>query len=151
MPSFTPGGNLAPSLRWSMLVEASCRCNVFQWQGLGDQSGSTKIWTEQLTERSLMKTCSRALRTSDWGKVSLSYRTTTLSKQPRQRRSGFGTSLWISLGGPDMNSIEHLWRDLKIAAQWQSPANLLERICEEEWENLPKYRCAKLVESYPRL
>jgi hypothetical protein len=26
----------------------------------------------------------------------------------------------------------------------------LERICREEWEILPKYRCVKLVESYPR-
>ena len=26
----------------------------------------------------------------------------------------------------------------------------LERICREEWEKLPKYRCAKLLASYPR-
>ena len=26
----------------------------------------------------------------------------------------------------------------------------LERICREEWEKLPKYRCAKLVVSYQR-
>ena len=26
----------------------------------------------------------------------------------------------------------------------------LERICREEWEKLFKYRCAKLVVSYPR-
>jgi hypothetical protein len=26
----------------------------------------------------------------------------------------------------------------------------LERICREEWEKLPKYRCAILVASYPR-
>ena len=26
----------------------------------------------------------------------------------------------------------------------------LKRICREEWEKLPKYRCAKLVASYPR-
>ena len=26
----------------------------------------------------------------------------------------------------------------------------LERICRKEWEKLPKYRCAKLVASYPR-
>ncbi|KAK6307934.1 hypothetical protein J4Q44_G00212050 [Coregonus suidteri] len=48
--------------------------------------------------------------------------------------------------GPDLNLIEHLWRDLKIALQRCSPSNLtgLERICREEWEKLPKYRCAKL-------
>ena len=53
---------------------------------------------------------------------------------------------------PYLNPIEHLWRYLKIAVQQHSPSNLteLDRICREEWEKLPKYRCAKLVESYPR-
>jgi transposase len=34
---------------------------------------------------------------------------------------------------PDLNPIEHLWRDLKIAVQQRSPSNLteLERICRE--------------------
>jgi hypothetical protein len=54
---------------------------------------------------------------------------------------------------PDLNPIEHLWKDLKIAVQRCSPSNLteLESICREEWEKLHKYRCAKLVASYPRL
>uniref|UniRef100_A0A673Y1E5 DNA (cytosine-5-)-methyltransferase n=1 Tax=Salmo trutta TaxID=8032 RepID=A0A673Y1E5_SALTR len=53
---------------------------------------------------------------------------------------------------PDLNPIEHLWRDLKIAVQQRSPSSLteLERICREEWEKLPQYRCSKLVASYPR-
>ena len=52
---------------------------------------------------------------------------------------------------PHLNTIKHLWRDLKIIVQQRSPFNLteLERICKE-WEKLPKYRCAKLVASYPR-
>ena len=52
----------------------------------------------------------------------------------------------------DLNPIEHLWRDLKMAVQQRFPSNLteLERICREEWEKLSKYRCAKLVASYPR-
>uniref|UniRef100_A0AAZ3SPB5 Tc1-like transposase DDE domain-containing protein n=1 Tax=Oncorhynchus tshawytscha TaxID=74940 RepID=A0AAZ3SPB5_ONCTS len=43
---------------------------------------------------------------------------------------------------PDLNLIEHLWRDLKIAVQQHSPSNQteLERIYREEWEKLPKYR-----------
>jgi hypothetical protein len=51
-----------------------------------------------------------------------------------------------------LNPIEHLWRDLKIAVQRCSLSNLtkLEKICREEWEKLPKYRCAQLVASYPR-
>ena len=54
---------------------------------------------------------------------------------------------------PDLNLIEHLWSDLEIAVQQHSSSNLieLERICKEEWEKLPKYRCAKLVVSYPRV
>ena len=52
----------------------------------------------------------------------------------------------------DLNVIEHLWRDLKIAVQRRSPSSLteLERICREEWEKHHKYRCAKLVVSYPK-
>jgi hypothetical protein len=51
-----------------------------------------------------------------------------------------------------LNLIKNLWRDVKIAVQRRSPSNLaeLERICREEWEKLPKYRCAKLVASYPK-
>ena len=51
-----------------------------------------------------------------------------------------------------MNPIKYLWRDLKIAVQQCIPSNLteLDRICREEWEILPKYRCAKLVVSHPR-
>uniref|UniRef100_A0AAZ3QMK9 Transposase n=3 Tax=Oncorhynchus tshawytscha TaxID=74940 RepID=A0AAZ3QMK9_ONCTS len=41
----------------------------------------------------LMKTYSIALKTSDWGEGSPSNRTTPVSPQPRQHRSGFGTSL----------------------------------------------------------
>uniref|UniRef100_A0AAZ3RLA5 Tc1-like transposase DDE domain-containing protein n=1 Tax=Oncorhynchus tshawytscha TaxID=74940 RepID=A0AAZ3RLA5_ONCTS len=102
-----------------------------------------------------MKTCSRALRTSDWGEGSPSNRTKTLSTQPRQCRSGFGTSLNV-LEWPskilDLNPVEYLWRDLKIAVYQHSPSNLteLERICREEWELVPKYRRATLVVSYPR-
>ena len=46
---------------------------------------------------------------------------------------------------PDLNPIEDLWRDLKMAVHRRSPSNLmeLERICKEEWEKLPKDRCAK--------
>jgi hypothetical protein len=36
IPCITPGGNLAPSLWWSMVVVASCCGNVFKRQGLGD-------------------------------------------------------------------------------------------------------------------
>ncbi|KAG2471120.1 TCB1 transposase, partial [Polypterus senegalus] len=46
---------------------------------------------------------------------------------------------------PDLNPIEHLWRDLKMAVHQRLPSNLteLERICKEEWQRIPKSRCEK--------
>ncbi len=53
---------------------------------------------------------------------------------------------------PDLNSIEHLWRDLKMAVHQRLPCNLteLERICKEEWQRIPKSRCEKLVAFFPK-
>ncbi|KAG2466461.1 TCB1 transposase, partial [Polypterus senegalus] len=53
---------------------------------------------------------------------------------------------------PDLNPIEHLWRDLKMAVHRRFPSNLmeLERCCKEEWVKLAKDRCAKLVASYSK-
>ncbi|KAG2463307.1 TCB1 transposase, partial [Polypterus senegalus] len=53
---------------------------------------------------------------------------------------------------PDLNPIEHLWRDLKMAVHQRFPSNLmeLERCCKEEWAKLAKDRCAKLAASYSK-
>ncbi len=53
---------------------------------------------------------------------------------------------------PDLNPIEHLWRDLKMAVHQRLPSNLteLERICKEEWQRIPKSMCEKLVASFPK-
>ncbi|KAG2456924.1 TC1A transposase, partial [Polypterus senegalus] len=53
---------------------------------------------------------------------------------------------------PDLNPIEHLWRNLKMAVHRRFPFNLmeLERCCKEEWAKLAKDRCAKLVASYSK-
>ncbi len=53
---------------------------------------------------------------------------------------------------PDLNPIEHLWRDLKMAVHQRLLSNLteLERICKEEWRRIPKSRCEKLVASFPK-
>ena len=62
-------------------------------------------------------------------------------------------SLWVAQPmHPDLNPIEHQWRDLKMTMHRCFPSNLieLERIYQEEWEKLPKSRCTKLVETYPR-
>ena len=51
---------------------------------------------------------------------------------------------------PDLNPIEHLWYDLKIAVHQQNPSNLkaLEQFCLEEWVKMS--RSAKLIETYPK-
>ncbi|KAG2464976.1 TCB1 transposase, partial [Polypterus senegalus] len=53
---------------------------------------------------------------------------------------------------PDLNPIEHLWRDLKMAVHRCFPSNLmeLERCCKEEWAKLAKDRCVELVASYSK-
>ena len=53
---------------------------------------------------------------------------------------------------PYLNPIENLWKDLKIVVYRHSPSNLteLEQICKEQWEKIPKSRCVKLVQTYPR-
>ena len=100
-----------------------------------------------------MKTCSRAIRLG---------RRFTFQQDNNPKHTAKTTQEWLQdkslnvLEWPsqsqDLNPIEHLWRDLKIAEQQHSPSKLteFERICSEEWEKLPKYRCAKLVASYPR-
>ena len=96
-----------------------------------------------------MKTCSRVLRTSDSGEGSPSNRTPTLSTWLWDK--SLNVLEWPSQS-LDLNLIEHLRRDRKIVVQLHSPSSLteLERICREEWEKHPKYRCAKLVASYLR-
>jgi hypothetical protein len=49
---------------------------------------------------------------------------------------------------PDRTSLER--PENRCAATLPSNLTELERISREEWEKLPKYRCAKLVASYPR-
>ena len=53
---------------------------------------------------------------------------------------------------PDLNPIEYLRGDLKMAVHRRSPSNLmeLERFCKEEWSKLPKNTCAKLVTTYSK-
>jgi hypothetical protein len=77
-----------------------------------------------------MKTCSRALRTSDWGR-----RFTFLTGQ-RPKHAAKTTQEWLQdkflnvlewpSQSPDLNLFEHLWRDLNIAVQRRFPSNLTE-------------------------
>ena len=53
---------------------------------------------------------------------------------------------------PDLNQIEHLWQDLKIAVHRRSPSNLaeLEQFSHEEWTKISPSHCTKLVETYQK-
>jgi transposase len=88
-----------------------------------------------------MKTYSRALRTSDWGRRftfqqdnDLKYTAKTMQEWLRDK--SLNVLEWPSQS-LDLNPIEHLWKALEIAVQRCSPSNLteLERICRKEWEN----------------
>jgi hypothetical protein len=50
---------------------------------------------------------------------------------------------------PDLDLIENLWYDLKIAIHQQNPSELkeLEQFCLDEWAKIPVARCAKLTYS----
>ena len=53
----------------------------------------------------------------------------------------------------DLNPIENMWYDLKIAVHQRNTSNLkeLEQFCLEEWAKIPVARCAKLIETPNRL
>uniref|UniRef100_A0AAZ3QLZ5 Tc1-like transposase DDE domain-containing protein n=1 Tax=Oncorhynchus tshawytscha TaxID=74940 RepID=A0AAZ3QLZ5_ONCTS len=53
---------------------------------------------------------------------------------------------------PDLNPVENLWHDLKIAVHQRNLSNLkkLEQFCLEEWAKIPVARRAKLIETYPK-
>ncbi len=76
--------------------------SIIQWgcfsaAETGEWSEKTESWMQLNTEISIMKTW---FRTSDWAESSPSNMTITLRKQPRQCRSGLGTTLWTSSSGP---------------------------------------------------
>ncbi|XP_061637270.1 LIM domain kinase 1a isoform X3 [Phyllopteryx taeniolatus] len=61
------------------------------------------------------------------------------------------TVLEWSSHSPDLNPIDHHWRDLKMAAHQCSPSNLteLERICKDEWQRIPKSRRSYSIDKSP--
>jgi hypothetical protein len=87
--SVTSGANLTPSLRWRMVVAASA-------------AGTGRLVR---IEGSLMKTCSRALRISHWG------RRFTCQKDNGTRLwdKSLNVLEWLSQS-PDLNPIKQLWR-----------------------------------------
>ncbi len=113
-------------------------------------------WHFSSTGISWTKTFSRVLRTLRLG------RRFTFQQDNDPKHTAKITKEWLHNNSvtvlewpsqsPDLNPIEHLWRDLKMAVHQRLPSNLteLERICKEEWQRIPKSRCEKLVASFPK-
>ncbi len=102
-----------------------------------------------------------------WGCFSAAGTGRLVAIEEKWMRPSTGISLYLSLyslhnnsmtvlewpsQSPDLNPIEHLWRDLKMSVHQRLPSNLteLERICKEKWQRIPKSRCEKLVASFPK-
>ncbi|CAJ0936235.1 unnamed protein product [Ranitomeya imitator] len=57
--------------------------------------------------------------------------------------------LWWPAMSPDLNPIEHLWRDLEMAVWRRHPSNIrdLEQFAKE-WSKIPAEHCKKLIDGY---
>ena len=128
---------IIPSLQCSMVVAASCFGGASQWQGQETGQNWGKDECSQI-QRGSWRSCSRVYMTSDWGNDSPFSRTITGSIQPL-------TVLEWPRESPNLNPIEHLWRDLTMAVHRHFPSILaeLEMICQEGWDKLLKSRWAK--------
>ena len=141
IPTVKHGGGSI--MLWGCFSAARDRTTGCNWRK--DECGPS-------TEISWKKTSSRVLWTSDWAEGSPSNPKHTAKITKEWLWNNSVTILDWPSQSPDLNPIEHLWRDLKMAVHQPSPSNLteLERICKEEWQKIPKSRCEKLVASFPR-
>ena len=156
MPSVRSGGNLAQSLRFKHGGSSIMLWGCFSVAGTGKlvrikSKRNRAKYREILDENLLQSAQDLRLGRRFSFRQDNDPKHTAKTTQEWLRDKSLHVLEWPSQSR-DLNPIEHLCRDLKIAVHWHSPSNLteLERICRKEWEKLPKYRCAKLVASYPR-
>ncbi|KAI3371324.1 hypothetical protein L3Q82_023941 [Scortum barcoo] len=134
-----------------MVVAASCCGDVFQWQELGrlvriEGKMNAAMYRDILDENLLQSALDLRLgRRFIFQQDNDPKHTAKITKEWLQDNS-VNVLEWPSQS-PDLNLIEHLWRDLKMAVHRRFPSNLveLERCCKEEWVKLPKDRPCELA------
>ncbi len=144
------------SQQWSMVVAASCCGGVFSAAGAGrlvaiEGKMNAAKYRDILDEILLQSAQDLRLgRRFTFQQDNDPKHTAKITKEWLHNNSV--TVLEWPSQSPDLNPIEHIWRDLKMAVHQRLPSNLteLERICKEEWQRIPKSRCEKLVASFPK-
>ncbi len=137
------------SQQWSMVVAASCCGGVFQLQGTGRlvaiEGKMNAAKYKDILDENLLQSAQdlRLGRRFTFQQDNDPKHIAKITKEWLHNNSV--TVLEWPSQSPDLNPIEHLWRDLKMAVHQRLPSNLteLERICKEEWQRIPKSRVWK--------
>ena len=129
-------------------IKENTMSGAYPTPGLGNWS-ELKEWSMALNTGKFLREIFCLPEIWDWDRGSSSSRAMTLSILLMQHSSGL--NVFKPSQSPDLNPIENLWYDLKIAVHQPNLSNLkkLEQFCLEDWAKIPVARCAQLIETYP--